>query len=144
MQRNWANTVAIAVPAAPRPKPATRTVSLTMLTTVATATLCYYMAPIILVLLSPLVFRERITVRKALCILAALLGMVFVSGAAGGGLPAAGELKGVLLALGAALLYALVVISNKRLQGLSAYTRTILQLLLSALTLLPEMRVGEP
>ncbi len=106
-------------------------------TTVATATLCYYMAPIILVALSPFVFRERLSLRKLLCVLAALLGMVFVSGAAGGGLPAPAELKGVLLALSAAVFYALIVISNKRLSGLSAYERTIMQLLLSALVLLP-------
>ncbi|MBR1457663.1 MAG: DMT family transporter, partial [Oscillospiraceae bacterium] len=96
-------------------------------TTVATATLCYYMAPIILVALSPLVFRERMTLRRLLCVLAALVGMAFVSGAAEGGLPSGGELRGVLLALGAAVLYALIVIGNKKLTGLSAYERTILQ-----------------
>ena len=106
-------------------------------TTVATATLCYYMAPIFLVLLSPFVFKERMTLRKVLCVLAALLGMVFVSGAARGGLPAAGELKGVLLALSAAVLYALIVISNKKFGGLSAYERTIMQLIISAIVLLP-------
>ena len=106
-------------------------------TTVATATLCYYMAPIILVVLSPFVFKERMSLRKVLCVLTALLGMVFVSGLAQGGLPAAGELKGVLLALSAAVLYSLIVISNKKISGLSAYARTIMQLFLSALILLP-------
>ena len=106
-------------------------------TTVATATLCYYMAPILLVVLSPFVFGERMTLRKLLCVLAALLGMIFVSGVAEGGLPAVGELKGVLLALSAAVLYTLIVISNKKLRGLSAYERTIMQLIISALILLP-------
>lgn len=106
-------------------------------TTVATATLCYYMAPIILVALSPFVFKERMSLRKLLCVLAALLGMVFVSGVAKGGLPAAGELRGVFLALCAAVLYALIVISNKKLNGLSAYERTIMQLIISAIVLLP-------
>ena len=106
-------------------------------TTVATATLCYYMAPILLVALSPFVFQERMTGRRLLCILAALLGMVFVSGVAEGGIPAAAELTGILLALSAATLYALIVISNKKLRGLSAYERTIMQLLLSSVVLLP-------
>ena len=106
-------------------------------TTLATATLCYYFAPIILVAVSPLVFRERMTARRALCVLAALAGMVFVSGVAENGLPAVLELRGVLLALGAALFYACIVILNKKLSGISAYDRTITQLAISALVLLP-------
>ena len=106
-------------------------------TTVATATLCYYFAPIFLVAASPFVFREPMTLRKLLCILAALAGMVFVSGVAENGIPAPGELQGVLLAVGAAALYACIVIANKKLRGISAYDRTIMQLAISALVLLP-------
>ena len=103
----------------------------------ATATLCYYLAPILLVAASPFVFREKMTLRKLLCILAALAGMLFVSGAAENGLPALSELRGVLLALAAAVLYATIVIENKRLHGLRPYDRTIVQLAVSALVLLP-------
>ena len=106
-------------------------------TTVANATLCYYLAPILLVAASPFVFRERMTTRRLLCILAALTGMVFVSGAAANGLPAPSELRGLLLALAAAVLYAAIVIENKRLHGLKPYDRTIVQLAVSALVLLP-------
>lgn len=106
-------------------------------TTVATATLCYYLAPIIIVALSPIIFKEKLTVKKVLCILAAIVGMYFVSGMASGGLPQLSELKGVLLALGAALLYAMIVITNKMLRDLPAYDKTIFQLALSALVLLP-------
>ena len=106
-------------------------------TTVATATLCYYLAPILLVAASPFVFREKMTLRKLLCILAALAGMPFVSGTAENGLPALSELRGVLLALAAAVLYATIVIENKRLHGLRPYDRTIVQLAVSALVLLP-------
>ena len=106
-------------------------------TTVATATLCYYLAPVILVALSPVLFREKLTGRKILCILAALLGMVFVSGVAGGSLPAPGEARGILFGLMAAVLYASIVTLNKKLTGLSAYERTILQLAISVVVLLP-------
>lgn len=106
-------------------------------TTVATATLCYYFAPIFLVAASPFVFGEKMTARKLLCVLAALLGMVFVSGVAQGGLPALSELRGVLLALGAAVFYACIVIANKKLLGISAYDRVIMQLFISVLVLLP-------
>ena len=49
-------------------------------TTVAVATLCYYMQPTIVMLLSPLFFRERLTPRKAACAAVAVAGMVLVSG----------------------------------------------------------------
>ena len=49
-------------------------------TTVAVATLCYYMQPTIVVLLSPLFFREKLGARKLICAAAAIAGMVLVSG----------------------------------------------------------------
>lgn len=106
-------------------------------TTVSTATLCYYSAPIIIVALSPFVFKEKLTVKKVLCILAALVGMAFVSGVTKGSLPEFSEIRGILLATDAAFLYALIVIFNKKLTGISAYDRTIFQLALSAVILLP-------
>ena len=106
-------------------------------TSVPTATLCYYMAPTIVVLLSPFLFREKITLRKGICVLAALIGMVFVSGVIENGMPGLSELKGILFGLGAAVLYACVVIINKKLPGIDAYEKTVSQLGSSAITLLP-------
>ena len=60
------------------------------------------------------------------------------------GLPRAGDLKGILLALLAAFFYAFVVIQNKKLHGLGAYDRTILQLGVSALVLLGSAGVLPP
>ena len=106
-------------------------------TTVPVATLCYYMEPTIVMLLSPLLFGERLTVRKAICAAAAILGMVMVSGVIGGGGIETGNLRGVLLGLGAAVLYSTVVIMNKRLSGIDAYQKTIIQLLSAGLVMIP-------
>lgn len=106
-------------------------------TSVAVSTLCYYMAPILIILASPIVLRERLTVRKTLCVLAALVGMVCISGVLSEGIPESGELKGILLGLAAAVLYAAIVLSNKRIHDISAYGKTIFQLGVSALMLLP-------
>lgn len=105
-------------------------------TTVATATLCYYMAPIFVMLASPLL-GERLTGRKIACVLAAPAGMVLVSGVTEAGFSAAQEMKGVALGLGAAALYAGVILLNKRIDGLAAGDRTIVQLGAAALVLLP-------
>ena len=113
-------------------------------TTVATATLCYYFAPMFIILASPLILRERLTARKLVCVFAALAGMVFVSGVLKAGFSGTSELKGVALGLCAAVLYAFIVILNKRLTDLPAYDRTILQLGLSAVVLLPYVLLTEP
>ena len=112
-------------------------------TTVATATLCYYMAPTIVVLLSPLLFREKITLRKGICAAAAVIGMVFVSGVVESGLPAPSELRGILFGLGAAVLYACVVILNKMTPGIDAFEKTIIQLGASSVVLLPYVMLTE-
>ncbi len=106
-------------------------------TSVATATLCYYMQPTIIILLSPLVFHERITARKGLCAFVSVVGMVLVSGVVRDSPPQAGELRGILNGLGAAVLYALVIILNKKLPGIDATDKTVLQLLSAGLVLLP-------
>lgn len=102
-------------------------------TTVAAATICYYMAPVLVLLVSPLL-GERLTLRKALCCAAAVAGMALVSGVltAGGG-----SLRGALLGLGAAVLYAGIVLTNKRLRDIAAFDRTVVQLLVSSVVLLP-------
>lgn len=112
-------------------------------TSVATATLCYYLAPIIIMLVSPIVLKERLTARKALCIVIALGGMVFVSGVSSGALPASGELRGILFGLGAACLYATVVLINKGIGGIEALDRTVVQLGVSAAVLFPYILVTE-
>ena len=112
-------------------------------TTVAVATLCYYMQPVIVIAAAPFLFGERLDLRRKLCVAAALLGMVLISGIVENGIPAVGELKGILLGLGAALLYASVVLTNKRITGVDIYEKTITQLLSAALVLIPYLLVTE-
>ena len=103
-------------------------------TTVAAATLCYYMAPVFVILLSPLVLREKLTLRKGICALCAFLGMVPVSGVLSGGL---GGARGALLGLLAAALYGAIVLMNKRMRPMPATDRAIVQLLAAGVVVLP-------
>lgn len=106
-------------------------------TTVATATLCYYMEPTIVVLLSPMFLREKLTAKKGICALIAIIGMILVSGIAENGVPKISEMKGVLYGLCAAMLYSAVVIMNKKLPGIDAYEKTVIQLISASAVLLP-------
>ena len=112
-------------------------------TTVATATLCYYFAPILLIVASPLLLKEKLSRRKVICVLVALVGMVFVSGVAEGGLPGRNEALGILFGLLAAVLYATVVLMNKKMRAIAAFDRTMTQLGLSAVVLLPYILLTE-
>lgn len=107
-------------------------------TTVATATACYYLAPVFLLVASPLI-GEKLTAKKILCIAVALVGMVFVSGIVEGGIPKLSELTGVACGVGAALFYATVMVLNQKLTPIPAYDKTVLQLSAASLVVLPYM-----
>ena len=106
-------------------------------TSVAVSTLCYYMAPIIVIVLSPLVLKERLTVKKIFCVLAALVGMLFISGVLREDMTSGDHLQGILLGLGAAVLYATIMLLNQKLVGINAYERTAFQLGMAGLVLIP-------
>ena len=110
-------------------------------TTVAIATLCYYMQPVIVMILSPLILKEKISSKQVICIIVSVTGMILVSGILTPSETAAGtgNLKGVLLALGAAVLYASVVLLNKHIAGIPPYEKTIIQLFSSAAVMFPYM-----
>ena len=103
-------------------------------TSVTLTTLCYAMAPIMVILASPFLLHERLTARRLLCAAAALTGMVLASGVLGESVQGG---FGILLALGGAFLYAMVTILNKKISGVSGYDRAIVQLGSAAAVLLP-------
>ena len=93
-------------------------------TTVATATVCYYLAPAFLMLASPLL-GEKLTVKKLLCLVTCLVGMVLVTGIDGG------SVTGVAFGIGAAILYASVMFINRKIKSVSDYERTVTQMAMS-------------
>ena len=101
-------------------------------TTIAVATLCYYMAPVFVILASPIVLGAKITRQKYIAAAVAVVGMFLVSGVNGGG-----SVRGVLLALGAALMYTTLTILSKKLTDISPYDTTVVQLLTAGIILLP-------
>lgn len=105
-------------------------------TTVSTATLCYYFAPVIVTALSPILFGERLTCRQVLCLLMAALGLALITGQEGAG-SAGGDRTGILFGLGAASFYAAVILMNKYIRNMDGIERTFLQFLSAAVTLVP-------
>ena len=112
-------------------------------TTVAAATMCYYMQPTIVILLSPLVFRERLSGRKLACAAAAIVGMLFVSGVLSGGTGQGQDMRGIAFGRGAAALYAAVIILNKKVVVEDIYAKTVVQLAGAALVMIPYVLLTE-
>lgn len=106
-------------------------------TTVATATLCYYMAPVFVTIAAPIVFKERLTQKKVFCISVALAGMILVSGVWNVNITGNGELRGIFYGIGAAVFYASVILLNKKIRDISPYDKTMMQLATASIVLLP-------
>jgi RarD protein len=112
-------------------------------TTIATATLCYYCAPVIVIMLSPLILKEKLTGLKVACVFASLLGMSFVAGIynlSGSGL---NNMLGIAFGLTAAALYASVILMNKFLKGLTGIESSSTQLVIASAVLLPYVLLTE-
>lgn len=103
-------------------------------TTVAIATICYYLAPAFVTLGSPLV-GEKLSGKKLVAIGVAMVGMVFVSGVLQGNQKS--SFLGVVLGVGAAVFYASVILMNKKLSPIGAYDKTLCQLGAASLVVVP-------
>lgn len=116
-------------------------------TTVAKATLCYYLAPIFFVIISPFVLNEKMTVKKLLCTITALFGMILISGVIDSSFNKNifinGEWKGIFLAVGAAVFYAIVMVLNKKTHDIGSFDKTIVQLITAAVIILPYSLAAE-
>jgi len=109
-------------------------------TSIATASLCYYMAPIFLIIVSPILFHERITLKKALCVLVAFGGMVLVSGILGENV-GIGDMRGIIYGLISAILYAAVISTSKFISDVDPYEKTALQLFSAAVAVIPYLLI---
>ena len=105
-------------------------------TTVSVATLSYYFAPVIVTAACPFLFKEKLTARQILCFVMSTIGLVLVIGVGGFG-QGSSDMLGVLFGLGAALLYATVILLNKFIKGVAGIQRTFLQFLAAILILVP-------
>lgn len=105
-------------------------------TTISVATLSYYFAPVIVMIVCPLLFRERITKKQLLCFVMSTVGLVFIIGFDGGN-GGSNHKLGIFLGLGAAVFYATVILLNKFIKNVEGIQRTFLQFLASIVILLP-------
>jgi len=105
-------------------------------TTVAIATLSYYFAPVIVTLVCPILFREKLTGKQIVCFVMSTVGLSLVIGITNLG-SGGRDAVGIAFGLGAAVLYATVILLNKFIKGVTGIHRTLLQFLAAVMVLIP-------
>lgn len=113
-------------------------------TTIANATLSYYCAPIIVVLLAPVILKDTFSWQKLLCVVVAMFGMLFIVKSSPSQSSSYDHIKGIFFGLCAAGLYASVILTNKFFKDLSGLEATLMQLIFAVAVLLPYLLIFEP
>ena len=111
-------------------------------TTVPTATLAYYLAPAFMVLGSFVFYKEKISLLRIGAVALALLGMLFASGVIEGGAEGVTPL-GILLGCIAAVIYAAIVLMNKKMKDIGSFDKTAVQFAVASLMLAPYTLIVE-
>ena len=96
-----------------------------------------------MILLSPILFKEKLNHHQRRNAMGAMTGLIAVSGLIDTGLPGWGELKGICFGVSAAVLYACVMILNKKLRNIGSYDKTVSQLFLASVVMLPYVLLTE-
>ncbi len=104
-------------------------------TTVSIATLSYYFAPVIVTIVCPILFHEKLTTKQIFCFVMSTIGIVMITGIGemGGGK----DFIGIMFGLGAAVFYATVILVNKFIKNVEGIHRTFLQFLSAIVILVP-------
>lgn len=105
-------------------------------TTVSVATLSYYFAPVLVTLACPILFGEKMGVKQWICFAMSTLGIVLITGL-GDMSQGSSHLTGILFGIGAAVLYATVILINKFIKGVAGIQRTFLQFVAALFVLIP-------
>jgi drug/metabolite transporter (DMT)-like permease len=98
---------------------------------VSIATLAYYCGPVVVMILSPILFKERMTWTKLLGFLAVLIGMFCVNGQA---LSEGRTSWGLIFGILSAVMYAFMVIFNKKAERITGLENPMWQLIISFIT----------
>lgn len=105
--------------------------------TVANSTIIYYLAPVIVIFVSPIFLKEKLTLKKVVAVMCAMFGLFLILKTQSSSSANIDLTKGIINAFSAACLYASVIILNKFIKNVDDYKRTFVQLLMASIILLP-------
>ena len=105
-------------------------------TTIANAALSYYFAPVLVIVMAPILLKEKLSLKKVICVGVALIGLICIvqSGRNEG---AEHHLLGIFYGLIAAVFYAILTLANKFIRNMNGLENTLIQLFISLALLIP-------
>jgi drug/metabolite transporter (DMT)-like permease len=106
-------------------------------TAITVAISIYNLAPIIVLIIGWIFFKDRIKLLGILAVVLAFIGTVLISGISINDLSGGKSVVGPFYALAASLLYAFVIITGKYIKQASPYLVTIIQTFIGVIMLLP-------
>lgn len=104
-------------------------------TTISAATLSYYFAPVIVTVVCPILFHEKLTGKQIFCFIMSTLGLIMITGTSN--IRDKRDFIGILFGISAAIFYAAVIILNKFIRNIDGIHRTFLQFLSAIIILVP-------
>ncbi|MCK5661926.1 MAG: EamA family transporter [Thiotrichaceae bacterium] len=105
-------------------------------TSISIATLSYYFAPVIVMIASPIFFKEKLSHKQVICFIMATIGLVMIIGVSGIN-QYHGNFTGITFGLLAAAFYATVILLNKHIKSVTGIDRTLIQFFAAIIILLP-------
>ncbi len=107
---------------------------------VSLASLGNYTAPITIIIISAILYKDNLSLKQILCILASFVGVVLLSGVLTG---TSSDIRGLIFGLCGSIGFVTLVFMNKKLKDIGPYDKTIIQLLFSSLTTLPLIFINQ-
>lgn len=109
---------------------------------VSVGTACYNIMPVFVILLTPIMFKQKLTFKSVICVLIAMLGIVFVSNVFVTGVKSH-ELLGCIYGVLGGFFYALGVMTTKKMSDIDSYDKIIFEFLVSMLIMIPYVIVSK-
>ncbi|MCR5440380.1 MAG: DMT family transporter [Selenomonas sp.] len=106
------------------------------LTSISLATISYYFAPVLVTIICPFLFHEKLTGRQLICFLMSTIGLGLIINILDY-TPGATDSLGIIYGLLAAVFYATFIILNKYIRNIGSMERSFWQFSIAALVMLP-------
>ena len=105
-------------------------------TSIALATISYYFAPVLVTIISPFLFKEKLTKQQIFCFVMSTLGLALIVNVFDSSL-GSDDTLGIIYGLLGAVFYATFIILNKYIKSVGSMERSFYQFGIAALVMLP-------
>lgn len=102
---------------------------------VSISSLCNYLAPALFIVVTIILFKEKISLLKIICVLVALIGIVLLSGIIGSNNNV--DYIGVILGISAAICYLMLLVFNKFIKEIDPFEKAFVELVVVAIVTAP-------